>query len=224
MDKKKNKSGLGAFIILIGIATMVFGIILVIANCEPMNTGMVVLGVVVAILGLTIFCYIISTYNKLVAYRNKVQESLALVDVHLKQRFDMIPNLVATVKGYAKHEKEVFAEITELRNLANKTNDEKEKIDCANKMLPKMRQIIALAENYPKLKADALFGNLMEELVLIEDKIVAARRFYDSNVNMYNTLVESMPSGMVARMYKFERTQLFTIETGERMNIKINLE
>jgi len=176
------------------------------------------------LLGLIILCYLLTIYNRLVNYRNKVKESLSSVDVHLKQRFDMIPNLVSVVKGYAKHEKEVFAEITELRNMANNAKDEKDKIDCANKILPKMRQIIALAENYPKLKADALFANLMDELVLIEDKIVAARRFYDSNVNMYNTLVESMPSGLIARMYKFERTQLFTIDTGERMNIKINLE
>lgn len=223
--KNKKKSGLGTFIILLGVVIMVVGAVLAISNIEPMNTGMLVIGVVLIVVGIIIFGYVISTYNKMIKYRNKVDESLSLIDVQLKQRFDMIPNLVSTVKGYAKHEKEVFEEVTKLRNMAvADSTSEKDKIDCANKMLPKIRQIVALAENYPALKSDALFKNLMEELVLIEDKIVAARRFYDSNVNAYNTLIESMPSSIIARMYKFERTELFAIETNEKMNIKISME
>jgi len=224
MKQEKRKSGLGTLIVLIGIAMLAAGLVLVIANCEPINMPIVILGVVIAVVGLILFIYTLSTYNKMVKYRNKVEESLSLVDVQLKQRFDMIPNLVNTVKGYAKHEKEVFNEIAELRNIATTTTDEKEKIECANKMLPKIRQIVAIAENYPKLKADALFANLMDELVLVEDKIVAARRFYDSNVNSYNTLVESMPSGIIAKMYGFARLELFAIETNEKMNVKINME
>ncbi len=224
MEQEKKKSGLGTLIVLVGIAMLAAGLVLVIANCEPMNMPMVILGAVIAVVGLILFIYTLTTYNKMVKYRNKVEESLSLVDVQLKQRFDMIPNLVNTVKGYAKHEKEVFSEIAELRNIATTTTDEKEKIECANKMLPKIRQIVAIAENYPKLKADALFANLMDELVLVEDKIVAARRFYDSNVNSYNTLVESMPSGIIAKMYGFARLELFAIETNEKMNVKIDME
>ena len=162
-------------------------------------------------------------FNKITRLNNKVHETLALIDIHLKLRFDLVPNLVSTVKGYMKHEKEVLEEVTRLRNLAANEKDEDKKIEYANQLLPKMKQIIAISENYPELKANAVFKQLMEELVLIEDKLVASRRFYDSNVNEYNTAISTFPGFWVAGLCKFEKHTMFKIDAGENINVNISL-
>lgn len=166
----------------------------------------------------------VPAYNKMVRYRNKVKESLRLVDIHLKLRFDLIPNLVSTVKGYVKHEKEIFSKLIALREKAIEANDEKEKLDYANEIVPNMKHVIAVAEDYPELKADSLFKSLMEELILVEDKLAAARRFYDSNVSEYNTLISVFPNNFVAKMFGFEELELFKIDVGENIEVKINLD
>lgn len=178
-----------------------------------------VIGVVLLILVIIV----ISQYNKMVKYKHKVEESLSSVDVHLKLRFDLIPNLVSTVKGYAKHEKEVFEKLIETRKLAVKEKDEKKKLEYANELVPQMVQVLAIAEQYPELKADTLYKNLMEELVLVEDKIAASRRFYDSNVTRYNTLIEVFPNNILASMFGFKSVELFKIEVGERIAVKIDM-
>lgn len=162
-------------------------------------------------------------YNKMVKYRNKVKESLALIDIHLKLRFDLIPNLVNTVKGYSKHENEVFSKLIELRKYAMNAKEEKEKLEYANEMLPKLRQILVIAEDYPKLKADSLYKSLMEELILAEDKIAASRRFYDSNVSEYNTLIKTFPNNIISSMFGFKECELFKIDVGENFASKIEL-
>ena len=165
-----------------------------------------------------------SKYNQMVRYRNKVAESLRLIDIHLKLRFDLIPNLVTTVKAYTKHEKEVFEKLIELRSKAANSTDEKEKIELANEIVPNIRHLLFVAEDYPELKADALYKSLMEELILVEDKIAAARRFYDSNVNEYNTLIGVFPNNIVANMFGFTPTELFKIDVGENFSAKINMD
>ena len=180
-----------------------------------------VLGSIIFIVGLVLSGIVIGAYNKLVRYRNKVKESLALIDIQLKLRFDLIPNLVNTVKGYTKHEEAVFEEVVKLRNLAIKSQDESKKLDAANKMVPKMKHILMIAENYPKLKADALFKSLMDELTIVEDKIVASRRIYDSNVNLYNTHIQTFPSNIFAYIFGFEKEELFKIDAGEHLPTKI---
>ena len=180
--------------------------------------------VVVLIICFIIFCVSVSKYNKMVKYKNKVKESLRLIDIQLQSRFDIIPNLVKTVKAYSKHENEVFEKLIETRKNAVKATDEKEKLEYANEMVPEMRQVLIIAEDYPELKADSLYKSLMEELVLVEDKIAASRRFYDSNVNEYNTLIGVFPNNIYASMFGFKEMELFKIEVGENFNVKINMD
>ena len=181
-------------------------------------------GIVVAVVLMFLIFGTISKYNRMIKYRNKVSESLRLIDIQLKLRFDLIPNLVKTVKAYAKHESELFEKIINTRNRAAKANDEKEKLECANELVPEMRQLLIVAEDYPELKADSLYKSLMEELVIIEDKIAASRRFYDSNVNEYNTLIDVFPNNMIASMFGFEKMELFKIDVGENFESKINMK
>lgn len=171
-----------------------------------------------------LFIVCVSKYNKMVRYKNKVKESLRLIDIQLQSRFDIIPNLVKTVKAYSKHENEVFSKLIEARKNAMNASEEKEKLKYANEMVPEMRQVLAIAEDYPKLKADSLYKSLMEELVLIEDKIAASRRFYDSNVSEYNTLIGVFPNNILASIYGFEEMELFKIEVGENFNSKITMD
>lgn len=178
--------------------------------------------VLIAVILVTLPC--IGTYNKMIRYRNNVLESLRLIDIHLKLRFDLIPNLVECVKGYCKHEEKVFLKLIELREKALKTEDEVKKLEYANETLPNIRHVLAISENYPELKADALFRSLMDELVVVEDKIVASRRFYDSNVSMYNTLIETFPNSIIANMFHFERMEMYKIDAGESINPSINFE
>lgn len=179
------------------------------------------------IMGILILIVLISftvAYNKMIKYKNKVKESLSLIDIHLKLRFDLIPNLVNVVKEYSKHEKEIFKQIIETRKLAIDAKEEKEKLEYANKLVPELRQILIIAEDYPQLKADSLYKSLMEELVLAEDKIAASRRFYDSNVSLYNTLIATFPNNIVASTFGFKEMELYKIDIGENFNTKINLE
>ncbi len=177
-----------------------------------------VVGVILFAVAFFLLLFIIIDYNKLVRYKNKIKESFALIDIQLKLRFDLIPNLVNTVKGYAKHEKEVLSEITNLRKMAESATDQKEKVEYANKLVPQMKNLIAVAESYPEVKASALYKSLMEQLVDIEDRLVAARRIYDSNVNIYNTAIEVFPNNLTAKIFGFAREELFKIDAGE--NIK----
>ena len=183
-------------------------------------TGLIVFLVIVFIM----VCVLVSKYNKMIRYRNKVNESLRLIDIQLKLRFDLIPNLVKTVKAYSKHENDVFDKLIEARKNAVGAKDEKEKLEYANEMVPNMRQVLIIAEDYPELKADSLYKSLMEELILVEDKIAASRRFYDSNVNEYNTLIDVFPNNIFASMYGFKKMELFKIDVGESFNSKINMD
>lgn len=181
---------------------------------------LIIVGVIVLLL--LMFC--VPTYNKMIKYRNKVNESLRLIDIHLKLRFDLIPNLVNTVKGYTKHEETVFSELIELRKKAIDAKDEKEKLEYANEIVPNINHVLFVAEDYPELKADALYKSLMEELVLVEDKIAASRRFYDSNVSHYNTLIGSFPNNIIAAMFGFTEMELFKIDVGETFSSKLNFD
>lgn len=180
--------------------------------------------IIVFVILIIIFSSCVSTYNKMIKYRNSVEESLKLIDIHLKLRFDLIPNLVECVKGYCKHEEKVFNTLIELRKKGISANSEEEKLEIANQTLPNIRHVLAISENYPDLKADALFRSLMDELVIIEDKIAASRRFYDSNVNEYNTLIQTFPNSIIANMFKFKKMEMYKIDAGENLNPKINLE
>jgi LemA protein len=157
--------------------------------------------------------WFIATYNTLVRLRNYCAESWSGIDTELKRRYDLIPNLVQTVKGYAKHEQETFTRVIEARNRAaeNEGTPEQQAQD-ENAFIRSLRGLFALSEGYPDLKANHSFLELQHELANTEDRIQASRRFYNANVRDLNTRIEVFPSNMVASMYGFQKKEYFEIE------------
>lgn len=178
-----------------------------------------IIGIIVVIV--LIVLYIVATYNGLVGMRNRVKDQWAQIDVQLKRRFDLIPNLVECVKQYSEYEKGVFAEITELRvsYLKDSTN-----LKSAEKINNKMNEIVALAENYPELKASEQYLNLQKKLTKLESQLQAARRIYNMEVTNYNNKTETVPSNIVAKLFGFKKAELFQIEEYKRENVIINNE
>lgn len=174
------------------------------------------LGVVVIVI-----VYLIATYNGFVKMRNWVKESWSQIDVQLKRRHDLIPNLVETVKGYAKHEQETLAKVIEARNqMLNGTP--KERMEADNQLQGALKSIFALGEAYPDLKANENFLNLQEELTASENKVAYSRQLYNKTVADYNIKRESFPSNMVAGMFSFKEEQLLSTPEAEKQvpNIK----
>ena len=168
----------------------------------------IVLGIVLFIL-----IWVLAMYNGLVKTRNHVTESWSNIDTELKRRYDLIPNLVETVKGYAKHEKEVLERVIQLRNAAQANHGSpKSQADDENQMIGGLRQMFAVAESYPDLKANQNFLALQQELANTEDRIQRARRFYNGNVRDLNVRVETMPSALIANMFGFQKAEFFEIE------------
>ena len=166
---------------------------------------------------------IIAMYNSLVTMRQRVRNAWSQIDVQLQRRFDLIPNLVETVKGYMEHEADVLTKVTDLRSSwANaKTVDEKANLD--NQLSESLKTIMAVAENYPDLKANQNFSELSEELRNTENKISFSRQFYNDTVTMYNTKLEVFPSNIIAGMFKFKPRDLFTAESDEAIkNVKVS--
>ena len=161
--------------------------------------------------------YVVLTYNTLVALRNHIRDAWSNIDTELKRRYDLIPNLVATVKGYAAHEKEIFERITELRSqcLANQGTPHEQAAD-ENMLVGALRKLLAVVENYPQLKADRNFLELQQELVNTEDRIQAARRFFNGNVRDYRNKCETFPSSIIAGMFGFESQDYFSVSPSVR--------
>lgn len=154
----------------------------------------------------------ILTYNRLIALRNRMKEAWADIDVQLKRRYDLIPNLVAIVKGYAAHESGVFERVTEARTRAMGAQTLKEKGEAENILSSTLKSLFAVSENYPDLKASANFLELQRELTDTEDKIQAARRFYNSNVLELNNKVQSFPANIIANMFNFKPAEFFELQ------------
>jgi len=171
------------------------------------------LGVSLFILAV-ILIWVIATVNRFVRLRQHLRESWADIDVELKRRYDLIPNLVETVKGYALHEKEVLTRLVELRNLAvsNQGAASSQAKDESQLMLG-LKQLFALAEGYPELKADQNFLELQKQLALTEDRIAAARRFYNANARTLNVLRESLPTNLIAKVLTVEPATFFELTT-----------
>ena len=176
---------------------------------------------VLIIIVIVILVIILAKYNNLVKARNKVRQAESGVDVYLNQRFDLIPNLVECVKGYSKHEKEIFTEITNLRTTYMKQPKD---IKNAEKLNNKMNQIIAVAENYPELKANEQYLNLQKTLTKLESQLQAARRIYNTEVTDYNNKIYTVPSNIVAKLFGFKEAKLFEIEEYKKENINVNFE
>lgn len=167
--------------------------------------------IVIGVLVLAVL-YGVSIYNRLVKLRNLVQEAWSSIDVMLKKRHDLIPNLVETVKGYATHERETLENVTRARNLAVGADSVEGKEIAEKNLNQAMVNLFAVAEQYPDLKANANFQQLQAELSSIENDIEKSRRYYNGTVRENNTLVESFPSNIVANMYKFEKSKFFELD------------
>ena len=164
---------------------------------------------------------VIGLYNKLVVLRNRTENGWAQIDVQLKKRHDLIPNLVETVKGYAAHEKEVFTKVTEARAGAVSASGRAEKGQAENMLTSTLKSLFAVAENYPELKANENFKLLQEELSGVESKIAYARQFYNDSVYSYDNAMETFPNNVVAGIFSFKTIPYFQAEEGEKEPVQV---
>ncbi len=174
---------------------------------------LIILGIIV----LLPLVYVILTYNTLVALRNHIRDSWSNIDTELKRRYELIPNLVATVKGYAAHEKEIFERVTQLRaRCMDQQGAAHEQAVSENELTDALKKLLAVVENYPQLKADQHFLELQRELVNTEDRIQAARRFFNGNVRDYRNKCETFPSSIIAGVFGFEKKDYFNVQSSVR--------
>lgn len=171
--------------------------------------------------GVLLALYLIATYNGFIVLKTRIQEALSGIDVQLKRRSDLIPNLVETVKGYAKHEKSVFAEVTKARSALMSAKTLPEKAEANNMLTGALKSLFAVAEAYPELKASDNFKDLQRQLEDTEDKIAYSRQFYNSNVLEYNTRIKTFPSNMIANMFAFTAEEFFEAEEEERKKVEV---
>ena len=163
------------------------------------------------------------TYNSFIKLNNTVKEAFSTMDIYLKKRWDLIPNIVETVKGYAKHEKTTLKEIIELRNSTYDNMSANEKVDINNKLSQGINKLMAIAEAYPDLKSNENFKDLSQQLTKIEDDIANSRKYYNGAVRIFNNKVQMFPSNIVAKTLGFKEQKMFEASKLERENIKIKL-
>lgn len=181
--------------------------------------GWIIVLILFGILGL----FILLIYNGLITTRNKVKNSWSQIDVQLKKRYDLVPNLVETVKGYLKHEQSTLTKITELRTQAMQTKDQKATMKTNDQMSKAISGLInAVVENYPDLKASQNFLMLQEELSGIENKIAYARQFYNDTVMDYNNKLQVFPNNILAKTFKFKEETFLEATTEEKKNVKVS--
>ncbi|KKW24131.1 MAG: hypothetical protein UY70_C0012G0006 [Candidatus Kaiserbacteria bacterium GW2011_GWB1_52_6] len=176
-----------------------------------MNITYIILGVVIVVLAWAVFLY-----NRFVTLTNRVREAWSDIDVQLKRRYDLIPNLVETVKGYASHESGTLTKVTEMRTRAMNATSPKDKADAENMLTGALKSLFAVAENYPNLKANENFVELQRELSDTENKIQAARRFYNGVVMELNTALQSFPSNLIGSTFGFAPRDFFELGTDEQ--------
>jgi len=177
---------------------------------------------ILIVIGGIVVLWLILTYNRLITLSNRTKEAWSDIDVQLKRRYNLIPNLVETVKGYATHERELFERVTKARVLAMGAQTIKERGEAENMLSGTLKSLFAVAENYPDLKASSNFLELQRELRDTEDKIQASRRFYNGNVRDLNIKIESFPTNIVAGLLGFKKRDFFEAEGGEREVPKVN--
>ena len=178
---------------------------------------------IILIIAVLIVLWVVAVYNGLIKRRNRTKEAWADIDVQLKRRYDLIPNLVETVKGYATHERELFEKVTEARTRAMGAKSIKEHSDAENALSSTLKTLFAVSENYPQLRASENFLELQKELTDTEDKVQAARRFYNNNVMELNTKIESFPANLIASTFGFKQMELFELaEKEEREPVKVS--
>jgi len=178
---------------------------------------LIVIGAIVA----AIVLYLLGIYNGLITARNRVRESWSGIDVQLKRRSDLIPNLVEAVKGYAKHEKEVFENVTKARSALLGAHDAKEAAAADNMLTGALKTLFAVAENYPDLKASENFKQLQDEISDTETKVAAARQFYNSNVLDYNTKIQIFPNSVFASTFGFQPSEFFEAADEDKKEVNV---
>lgn len=187
--------------------------------------GWVVPVIVVAVVLIVIIIFVavlVGMYNKFVRMRNSCEEAWATIDVYLKKRFDLIPNLVETVKGYAKHESGTLEAVIAARNTAMNAGNAKDRIAAENALSGTLKTLFAVSEAYPDLKANTNFMDLQNQLKNIESDLAEARKYYNANVKVINTAMQTFPSSIVARFMKLEKFEYYEIEEEARQNVKVS--
>ena len=179
-----------------------------------------IIGIIIVIIVIAIL-WAIAIYNGLITLKNRVDEAWSDIDVQLKRRYDLIPNLVNTVKGYAAHEKEVFEKVTEARANAMGAGTTESKAKAEDMLSNTLKSLFAVAEAYPDLKANQNFLELQRELTDTEDKIQASRRFYNGNVRDFNTKIEVFPNNIFAGILNFTKREFFEAAEGEKEPVKV---
>ena len=174
---------------------------------------------IVVVLLLLVF----TTYNSFVKLNNKVEEAFSTMDVYLKKRWDLIPNIVETVKGYAKHEKSTLEEMINLRNSSYDKMNTNDKVEVNNKVSQGISKLMAIAEAYPDLKANENFKDLSNQLTRVEDDIANARKYYNGTVRIFNDKVQMFPSNIIASIFGYKTKKMFEANENERENVKVNL-
>ena len=176
---------------------------------------------ILIIVGILIVFWAISVYNKLIALRNRVKDQWAQIDVQLKRRFDLIPNLVETVKGYTKHESETLEAVIKARNTYVSATLPEDQMKADGELTKAISKLFALTESYPELKANTNFQALQQELTETESKIASARQFYNDIVMVYNNKVDMVPSNIIASLFRFEKEAFFEANETERQNVQV---
>lgn len=182
-----------------------------------MNLWLILIVLIIIIL----IVWIVLMYNGLVSLRNRVKNAWAQIDVQLNRRADLIPNLVETVKGYAKHEKSVFENVTQARSNVMNAQTVQESQEANNQLTGALKTLFAVAENYPDLKASENFQELQSQLAETEDKIAYSRQFYNDTVMMYNNKIQMFPSSIIASQFNFIEAEFFEVEESARSVPKV---
>lgn len=182
----------------------------------------IIIGIVIAVIVLILVIFVISAYNSFVRLRNNVEEAFSTMDVYMKKRYDLIPNFVETVKGYAKHEKETLENVIKARNSAVASTSAEDKINNDSQLTQALKQLSVVVEKYPELKADKNFSELQSTLKSLEDEIANSRKYYNGVVKSYNTKIEIFPSNIIAKWFKFVKKPLYEVDSAEeRKNVKV---
>ncbi len=176
--------------------------------------------IIIAIIVIILIALLV-TYNSFIKLNNKVKEAFSTMDVYLKKRWDLIPNIVETVKGYAKHEQDTLKEIVELRNSSYDKMSDHEKIKTNEQISSDISKIMAIAEAYPDLKASENFKDLSKQLAKVEEDIANARKYYNGTVRIYNNKIEMFPSNIIAKIFGYKSKNMFETSKAERENVKI---
>ena len=178
----------------------------------------IIVGIIVILL-----IYILITYNSFINSRNLVKEAFSTMDIYLKKRWDLIPNLIEVVKGYSKYENETLTKITSLRSSSYDELTMDNKININEELSKCLSNIFAVSENYPELKANELYANLSNNLISIEDEIANSRKYYNGTVRNFNNKIQMFPNNILAKLFRFKEFKMFEANAEEKNNVGVNL-